>query len=109
MDFSDWLNQQMQKNNLTPASLARQAGITEGTISHIFAGRRKPGIDFCVAISPIIKQSPETVLRAAGLLPPEKDRPNSLILDEINFKFSLLSPEKQKQLLDFLNFILAQK
>lgn len=93
---------------MTPASLARQAGITEGTISHIFAKRRKPGIEFCVAIAPAIKQKPETVARMAGLLPPEKEITTSPTVSEIKYKITLLSAEKQNQVLDFVNFLLQQ-
>lgn len=72
MKFTDWLTEEMRKrDNMSPATLAKLAGISEGAISHLFAGRRKPGKDLCLGIATAFKIPPEQVYRIAGILPPE--------------------------------------
>lgn len=107
VDFADWLSEQMKANALTPASLARHSGMSEGAISHIFSGRRKPGFEFCVSIAPALRQKPEAVLRAAELLPPLAE--NDQVLEQFSHKLGLLPPEGQKHVLEFLDFLLSKE
>ncbi|WP_322792910.1 helix-turn-helix transcriptional regulator [Bellilinea sp.] len=71
MDFSDWLLNEINKRGWSQAELARRAGIPRQIISnYINRQREKPDSDVLVSISRALNLPPETVFRAAGLLPP---------------------------------------
>lgn len=97
-NFSTWLSEQMDKRNLTQAELARLAGVTRSAINGVLTGTRGPGNDLCLAIARALRLPPETVFRAAGLLPPEPEYVP--LLDEWNAVFYELTPDEQQELID---------
>ncbi len=54
---------------MSPAELARKAGIDKGIISRILNRERRPSPESLEAIARALKLPSETVFRAAGLLP----------------------------------------
>lgn len=40
MEFIDWLNKEMSSRELSQNKLAKMAGISQGAIGHVLAGRR---------------------------------------------------------------------
>ena len=75
MIFTEWLTEELQKRNWTPARLARESGITKGAVSHVLTQTRNPGPVMCVAISKALQIPVEEVFRVAGLFDgvPESD------------------------------------
>ena len=73
-DFGDWLTSEMNKRGFSQAELARRSNVSQSAISLVLSGQRKPGEDLCRAIAHTLGYPPETVFRAAGILPPAKDR-----------------------------------
>lgn len=73
--FIKWLNSEMEKRDWKQADLARQANLDSAAISMLLSKRRQPGEVTCRAIARALRMPPETVFRAAGLLPskPESD------------------------------------
>jgi transcriptional regulator with XRE-family HTH domain len=71
--FSEWLMNELNKREINQSELARLSGISRGAISHIINGVRQPGPEVCDAIAKALKLPPETVFRAAGLLPPKPE------------------------------------
>jgi len=67
--FSDWLIIQLNERGWSQAELARQAGVTRSAISAVIVGTRSAGNELCEAIAHAFKLPPETVFRAAGILP----------------------------------------
>ncbi len=67
--FSDWLVIQLNDKGWSQAELSRQAGVSRAAISAVIVGTRNPGNDLCEAIARALKLPPETVFRAAGILP----------------------------------------
>ena len=63
---------------MTPAELARASGKAAAVISRVLNGERKPAPDTLEAIASALKLPPETVFRAAGLLPSKPE-------DEVQF------------------------
>lgn len=65
----------MDRAGITQADLAKSSGLSSGAISLILSSSRGVGPDACNAIAKALNIPPETVYRAAGLLPPvsEKD------------------------------------
>ena len=70
-DFAGWLNNELDKRGWTQNQLTKKAGLASGTISNILTNSRKMGVDTAVAIARAFNISPQTVLEAAGVLPPE--------------------------------------
>lgn len=70
-NFSDWLTDEMEKREWTQSDLAHKADVNRQVIwSYINRKRVKPDEDVLSAIAKAFKMPPETVFRAAGLLPP---------------------------------------
>lgn len=69
-DFTDWLNGELNERGWGYNELARRAGVSGGSISHIMNLRKNPGYDVCMGIAKAFEMQPEDVLRRAELLPP---------------------------------------
>lgn len=100
--FTKWLLDQIAEKGWTQAELARRAGITPGAISHVINEERKPGEEFCRAIARALHIPPETVFRAAGLLPPDPDKPPDL-LEWIHI-YTEASPDDREIMLEQARF-----
>ena len=72
--FGDWLLQRLKEKGWTQSELARRAGLSRGTLSNIINGERGVGENTLIAVAHVLGYPPETVFRAAGILPPAKDR-----------------------------------
>ena len=68
--FGEWLLEQLKNRGWTQAELARRAHISQPTLSRIIAETRRVGPDAALAIARALGESPVTVYRLAGLLPP---------------------------------------
>lgn len=107
MEFNDWLNEEMRKRGLSQNQLAKKAGVTQGAISHIIAGRRLPGVDLLDGISRALKIPPEEVYRRAGLLPQKS--PYQERIERIYYKLSTLDEQDRQQVEDYIEFLLSKK
>lgn len=67
--FGEWLQSEMDTREWTQADIARHSGITTAQISRLVSGARGAGKQTCTAIAHALGYPPETVYRAAGLLP----------------------------------------
>jgi len=73
-NFSEWLEKELEKRDMSQSELARQAGVTRAAINGVLTGARGPGIDLCNGIAQAFKLPPEEVYRAAGIpLSPERN------------------------------------
>lgn len=98
VDFADWLIIELNKHGWTQADLAREAGLNRQVIStYINRRREKPDSDSLIAIARALKLPPETVFRAAGLLPPAP--PETEYTNQLIYLTRNLSEEKRKILL----------
>jgi len=73
-NFVTWLDNELNEREWTRADLARRAGITQSSLSMIYNESRSPGPDTLTAIAKALGLPPETVFRAAGILPPAPPR-----------------------------------
>lgn len=105
-DFSNWLILEMDRQRMTQADLARSSKLSTSTISMILSGSRSIGKEAAISIANALKIAPETVYRAAGLLPPKpKDQAD---VDDLVYKYGLLDTEQKAQALDFIDFLLER-
>lgn len=106
VDFPRWLNKQIEDRGLSQAQLARLAGVTRSAINGILTESRGAGPDVLLAIARALKLPPETVFRAAGLLPPRPD--TNPELEEANYKLSQLPEWQRKLVLDFIDTLIER-
>ena len=77
--FSDWLQDEMNKRGWSQSDLSRHSGVNRQVIStYINQQRKKPDENILTDIARALKLPPETVFRAAGLLPSKPE-------DEVQF------------------------
>lgn len=107
-EFPEWLQEQLNNREWSQADLSRKTKLSTAAISRIMSGFRRPDPDSIVKIAKALKLPPETVYRAAGMLPLGRQGDPST-LEEIEHKFALLSEEAQQQALDYLNFLLEKQ
>ena len=89
--FSKWLIDEMKQRDWSQSELARASGLTRQVISYyLVGGSKSPNPDALRAIASALQVSPETVYRAAGLLPsqPEADE----MVEKLNYKITQLTP-----------------
>jgi transcriptional regulator with XRE-family HTH domain len=67
VDFSQWLQREIEQRGWRQSDLARHSGIDSGLISRILNGERKPGIETCRAIARAFGLADIQVLDIAGL------------------------------------------
>lgn len=85
MDFSQWLNNELEKRGMTKTELARRSRksghqISRTQITFILNGSRQAGPDACIAIAHALELPREEVFRARGWLlrePAEVVPPNA--------------------------------
>jgi transcriptional regulator with XRE-family HTH domain len=69
-NFGEWIATELKKMNWKQADLSRSSGLDSAVISNLINGKRGPGEDTCRSIASAFRLPPETVFRAAGILPP---------------------------------------
>ena len=69
-NFPDWLANELTKRDISPSELARLSNKSPAVITRILNGERRPAPETIEAIAHALRLPPETVFRAAGLLPP---------------------------------------
>jgi transcriptional regulator with XRE-family HTH domain len=104
MKFSDWLVAQMNEKDINQAELARSAGLSRAAISNYVRDLREPDIDATMRIARALKLPPETVLRAAGILPPLHE-PHTVAEEITRYKISELDENQLGEVLQFIEFI----
>jgi transcriptional regulator with XRE-family HTH domain len=105
--FSEWLQSEMSKRNLSQADLAREAGVTRAAINGVLTGARGPGNELCVAIANAFRVPPETVFRAAGLLPPAPAYTE--YQQQLVHLLDLLPEEKKQIAVDYIRFLVEME
>ncbi len=103
--FSKWLTVQMKRENWTQADLARATGIGRAAISKMISNKKslKPKPESCLALAKAFRLAPETVYRAAGILPTEPEFPE---LDDLKAIASNLSARGREEIVAIARAIL---
>lgn len=104
--FRNWLKAELETRNLSQKELAEKSGITPAQISRIISGSRGAGDDAIVAIARALRIPPETVFRAAGILP---NRGTDPWLDEMSHKLSQLDDSRKNIAAKLLDALLDEQ
>lgn len=70
VDFSSWLQNELNVKGWRPTDLARRSRISDAAISRILRGERNADANTLVKIAEALNISPIVLFRHAGLLPP---------------------------------------
>ena len=73
VDFTEWLQGELNQRDWTQADLADRAGIGRSSLSMVMSKKRQPGKDMCRAIAATLQLPEEVVFRHAGLLSPRAE------------------------------------
>jgi transcriptional regulator with XRE-family HTH domain len=101
MKFNDWLLDKLQKIDWSQADLARASGLTTASISK-YVGGRIPDESALKKIAKAFNLPPETVFRAAGILPPVSEL--DAMREEIIELTSHMSREEQREVLEYIRW-----
>jgi transcriptional regulator with XRE-family HTH domain len=105
-EFILWLQKEMDQRGWSQSDLARESKISRQAISNIMNIMRAPGPEVCRALAKAFKVSPKSVFEKAGLLPIENKEDSEL--EELNYKISQLSPERQQAIKEMVDFYLTK-
>lgn len=99
-----WLASELDRRGWSNSELARRAGISQAIVSRVLSGDREAGSDFCVKVALALNESPEKLLRLAGILPTPADSDDPT-LTEIHNLVDNLPPAKRRDALRYLRFL----
>lgn len=105
MKFNDWILERLNELDWSQADLARNSGLTRSVISKYMAGRI-PDESALRQIAKALKLSPESVFRAAGILPPSVEDP---WVAKMNHKIELLTGPRREMAERLLDTMLAEQ
>lgn len=109
IEFSDWLNDQMNARGWRAVDLANAANLPSATIVRILNGDRNAGPDAAVKIAKALGLSPEHVFRQAGLLPPETGAEFSPSLQELNDILKNASEADRREIAEYALWYLRRR
>jgi transcriptional regulator with XRE-family HTH domain len=95
-EFESFINTELDKRGWTAAELARRAGVTHATLSHIISGKNKPGPKLCNGIARAFGIPSAEVFRIAGLQPSVPETKESE--EELLFFFRQLNDSEKNYL-----------
>lgn len=101
--FRQWLVEEMKKRRYSQAALARAIGISQPFVSRVLRGQKPVSVDFCQKVAQALGESPEKVLRLAGILPETNE--DDPALREINDLAKRMTPAQRVEALRYLRYL----
>lgn len=95
MDFSEWLQSELDKRDWTQADLVRasKGKLTTAQVSRVMTRQQNPGVRFCEGIAMALDMSPGDVVHRAGILPTEKKDTDPWLADNQHKLKYIKNPE----------------
>jgi transcriptional regulator with XRE-family HTH domain len=101
--FADWLNGRMRIKNWSQSELARISGLTRQAINNYLSAKvNKPDEDALKALAHAFDLPPEEIFRAAGILPPNHEKPPGL--EEWVYLYMTASESERQEMLEYAHF-----
>ncbi|MFZ1709742.1 MAG: helix-turn-helix domain-containing protein [Anaerolineae bacterium] len=104
INFSEWLEAELNQRGWRQAELVRRSGLSVGHVSRIITSQRLPGSDAIQGIARAFKMPVEDVMRQAGLLPSSAIN-SQQALAELHKKIDKLSESDRQIILAMVNRI----
>lgn len=102
-NFAEWLVFEINKREWSQSDLARSSGLSRQAISdYVNRKRNNPDENALKAIAHAFKLPPETIFRAAGVLPPKLNL--SITVEKANHLLSQLPEGEQEEILALIEF-----
>ena len=108
IDFSEWLQAEMDKRGWSQSDLARSADLNRAVINKLLNGKSHPQPATLEAISRALRIPLETIYRAAGLLPANADNDDAMDEDMHIFK-SIQSRKRRATALALLKALIMEE
>ena len=106
-ELVDWVDNELMLRQLTRHELARRMKMSPSTLSMVWSGHRKPGVEFCKALADALMFDEAFVFRKAGLLSPKtKESP---LFVEMGVLMEKLPIEEQRELVQIARLKLEKK
>lgn len=95
-EFVKKIKHRMETENLGIRQLARKIGVSHPTVTELVTYGKKPSFDTCLALAEWLNQSPVSVLREAGLLPPGPG--DEIVFEDWKFLLDQLTSAEAEEL-----------
>lgn len=94
LNFSDWLQVELDKRQWSQADLARASDLSRAVINKLLNGKTYPQPTTLQAIARAFKVPVESAYRAAGLLPESSE--SEFFVSEVAHKLSLIRDSQRR-------------
>ena len=101
--FREWLASEMEKRRFSQRALAKKTGISQPVVSRVLSGEKAPSVDFCNRVAQALGESPEKLLRLAGILPASPASEDDTLQELIELARNL-PPEDRTELLEYARY-----
>jgi len=109
--FRFWLSQELDRRDWSHRELARQMETSQSYVSRVIKGENPPSVNFCHRVAKVLDESPEKLLRLAGIIPPAApvQPSDDSTLQEVVELARSLPPDDRQQLLDYVRFLYQRR
>lgn len=104
-EFKRWLSNILEQRGWSYRELARRMDLDQARLSRTLSGKRKATIDFYKKLAEVLEETPETVLRLAGILSSEDDA----VFKEAVDLLRNLTPAQQQEALRYIRYLYQGK
>ena len=108
MPFADWLQAEIDKRDWSQSDCARACDLNRAVINKLLNGKCKPQPPTLMALARGLKLPPETIYRAAGLLPPSTDG-DEATREVVYILNPLQSPQRRATAIMLLKALVAEE
>lgn len=98
ISFPDWLRLEREKRGWSQAQLGEYSGLGRSIINKLESASQHPTLYNAICLSDALGIAPESILRAAKLLPPRKDNNVGVQMEDIDFLLKQLTPDEQEEI-----------
>ncbi len=106
--FTEWLQAEMDKRDWSQSDCARAAELNRAVINKLLNGKCKPQPSTLTAIARAFKIPVEIAYRAAGLLPPNPERDDTI--EQLTYIFnSIQSPQRRSTAIMLLKALVSEE
>lgn len=102
-----WVSQEIERRHWSYRELARKTGFSPSLVSKVLLEKRSASADFCIKVANALGESPEKLLRLAGILPTSPASEDSTLQELMDLARSL-PPEEQEEVLKYARYRYAR-
>lgn len=106
-EFTDWLKRELQLRSMSGRALARAIEMSQSFTQSVMSAEKAPSVEFCRRVASVLDESPDRVMRLAGILPTE-EIDDSQQLQELLDIAKQLPPGRQADLVNIARMFLEQ-